>query len=103
MHKIEHTPSPCTVCGRGNVPKNDGTKPEFVDFERDVNWNDPVIICEDCLTNAASLIGMLSPDTLQTLKQEMRGKDREIHELKAEMDSMKRRAKKVGIEFAKAS
>lgn len=101
MHKVEITPAPCTSCGMGNTPGKDGQPREFVDFERDVNWNDPVIICGDCLMNAGSLIGMVSPDTLQTMRAELREKDRELHAAKAQMDTMKRRAKKLGVEFVK--
>lgn len=101
MHKIEITPAPCLICGRGNTPNNDGTRMEFVDLEREVNWNDPAILCSDCLMNAASLIGMLSPDTLVEMKQQMREKDKEVHAIKADMDKMKKRAKRLGIEFVK--
>jgi hypothetical protein len=101
MHKIEITPAPCMVCGTGNTPNGDGSRREFVDLERDVNWNDPAIICGDCLMNASSLIGMASPDTLQTLRRELREKDRELHATKAQMDTMKKRAKKLGVEFVK--
>jgi hypothetical protein len=101
MHKLEITTAPCLICGTGNTPKNDGTRREFVDLEREVNWNDPAILCEDCLMQAAALIGMLSPDVLQEMKAEMRAKDREVHDVKVEMDRMKRRAKKLGIAFEK--
>lgn len=101
MHKVEISPAPCLVCGAGNTPGQNGQRREFIDFERDVNWNDPVIICGDCLMNAGSLVGMASPDALQTLRREVREKDKELHETKAEMDRMKRRAKKLGVVFTK--
>ncbi len=99
MHKIEVTPAPCNVCGTGNTPESDGSRRQFVDFERDINWNDPLIICEDCIANAAGLVGMASKDTLTELKRELREKDQELHDTKAEIESQRKRAKQLGVEF----
>lgn len=102
MHKVEITPAPCNVCGRGNTPGPNGETPIFVDFERDINWNDPLIMCEDCIAKAGGMVGMSSKDTLAAMKQEVRDKDKEVHEIRAEMDSMRRRARKLGMTFDKA-
>lgn len=99
MRLIEVTPAPCAICGAGNVPRNDGSARQFVDCERDVNWNDPLILCDDCTMRIGGLIGMLSPETLNTLRGELRDKDQELHTIRQQMDTMKRRAKKIGIEF----
>ena len=92
MHTLEITPAPCLVCGRGNTPNgDDGTRPTFVDLERDVNWNDPAIICEDCVVTAAALVGMMSPDDVADLRHQLRNKDQKIHTLNAEIDSLHRK------------
>lgn len=101
MRILEVTPAPCLICGAGNTPDRNQERRRFVDLERDVNWNDPAILCEDCLANAAGLIGMLSKDTLREMKVQLREKDKELHDAKVEMDQMKRRAKRLGVEFTK--
>lgn len=100
MHLIETTPAPCNVCGRGNTPDANGERPQFVDFERDINWNDPLIICEDCVAKAGGLVGMASKEMLETAKQEVREKDKELHAAQAKMDQMERTARRIGVEFA---
>lgn len=99
MHLIETTPCPCCVCGRGNASDGHGDRPKFVDFERDINWNDPLIMCEDCVANAGGLVGMASTEMLNTIKQEIREKDRELHEAQVKMETMQRRARRLGVEF----
>lgn len=101
MKLLEITPAACLICGMGNTPTSDGERRRFVDLERDVNWNDPAILCEDCLAKAGSLVQMLSKDSLLEMRRELRKRDGEIHELKAEIDGMKRRAKKAGVIFTK--
>jgi len=98
---LEVTPAPCLICGAGNTPDSHGDRRRFVDLERDVNWNDPAILCEDCLANAAGLVGMLSKDTLREMKVQLREKDKELHDAKVKMDQMQRRAKRLGVEFTK--
>lgn len=99
MNLLEVTPAPCLSCGRGNTPDSDGAPVRFVDLERDVNWNDPAILCEECVMKLGGMVGMLSMDVRSEFQTKLRAKNEEIHELKAEMDAMKRRAKKLGIEF----
>jgi hypothetical protein len=103
MHLIETTNAPCLVCGRGNTPDARGDRPRFVDLERDVNWNDPAILCEDCTAKAGGMIGMASLDSLRTLRRELADRDRQIHELKADMDNMSRRARRLGMSFESAA
>lgn len=92
MHTIEITPQPCMVCGRGNTPNgDDGTRPVFVDLERDVNWNDSAILCEDCAVKVGSIVGMLSPDDRGDLEKVIEKKDKEIHSLKSELDTVHRK------------
>jgi len=99
MHLLEVTPAPCLVCGRGNA--NDDRDPvRFVDFERDINWNDPAIMCEDCIAKAGGMVGMLSTDERTQLHQQLRARDNEIHELQVAKESMERRAKRIGMTFA---
>ena len=99
MHIIEVTPAPCNICGKGNTADARGDRPRFVDFERHINWNDPLILCEDCVAQAGGLVGMASNEVLATMNRQLRDKDKELHELKAEMDNRPRRAKRLGITF----
>lgn len=99
MHLIEVTPAPCAHCGAGNATDPQGNKRQFIDLERDINWNDPLILCEDCIIKLGGMIGMLSTDTLQTMRMEIANRERELSKKDAEIDTMKRRAKKLGIEF----
>jgi hypothetical protein len=99
MRLIEATPAPCINCGRGNGDSNDGDRPRFVDLERDVNWNEPVIFCEDCIMKLGGLIGMLGEDTRKELLREVRKAHQELHDVQAEMDKMRRRAARLGVEF----
>ena len=97
MRLIEATPAPCISCGRGNGNSDD--RPRFADLERDVNWNEPVILCEDCVMKLGGLMGMLGEDARKDLLREVRKAQTELHDLRAEVDTMKRRAKRLGIEF----
>jgi len=99
MHLIEITPQPCMVCGTGNTPGPDGTNRQFIDLERDTFWDDPAIICEDCGLKIAGLLGTPSPEMLSNARKQIREFQEEIHDLRVEIDSMKRRATKLGISF----
>jgi hypothetical protein len=89
MHLMEITPAPCTVCGRGNTPNPDGAPNVFVDLERDVNWNDPVILCEDCATKVGSIVGMLTTTDKQDMDRLVAKKEQEIHDLEAENETLR--------------
>jgi hypothetical protein len=89
MHLIEVTPSPCTICGRGNTPNSDGTPNVFVDLERDVNWNDPVILCEDCAIKVGSIVGMLTTTDKQDMDRVVAARDKTIHELEADNEQLR--------------
>lgn len=95
MHLKQVTPVPCTVCGKGNTPRNDGLDNVFVDLERDVNWNDPVILCEDCAVKVGAIVGMLTPDARNDLENIIKKKDKEIHDLKADLDLARVKAVRV--------
>lgn len=99
MHLVEITPAPCNVCGRGNTPDSSGERIRFVDFERDINWNDPLIMCEDCIANAGGMVGMASKDMLAEKQREVRKLEKDLHEAKAENDNLVRRGRRLGIEF----
>jgi hypothetical protein len=99
MRMLEVTPAPCIHCGKGNTPNNQGDLPRFVDLERDVNWDEPVIVCEDCVMKLGGMMGMLSEETRKDFLREVKAAQKELHELQAQMDKMKRRAKRLGIEF----
>lgn len=99
MHVIEITPQPCMVCGMGNTPTADGARRQFVDLERDTFWDDPAVLCEDCCLKIAGLMGTPSPEELARADVKIAGLTRELHTLRVEMDSMKRRARRLGIDF----
>jgi len=99
MKLLTITNHPCLLCGAGNTPNAHGETREFVDLEREVNWNDPVILCEDCVTKTASVIGMLSKDDRAALRLEIKERDRRIHDLQVEIDDFNRRATRLGIKF----
>jgi hypothetical protein len=99
MRLVEIAPGPCTNCGKGNGVDRQGDRLRFVDLERDINWNDPVVLCEECTMKIGGLVGMLSQDTLKDLQRTVAKAQQEIHDTKAEMDEMRSRAKKMGIEF----
>lgn len=98
MHLIEISPAPCIHCGSGNT-QNEDKKKRFIDLERDVNWNEPVILCEDCCMKIGGMVGMLSEELRKDLEEKVRLAQRESHELQAQIDTMNRRARKLGIEF----
>lgn len=101
MHLIEVTHFPCVLCGRGNTPDPSGDRPRFVDLERDVNWNDPVILCEDCVSRIGALVGLAGKETVQEIEAENSLKDVQIHDLKVELDEVKARARRLGVEFVR--
>lgn len=101
MHLIEVTPAPCSVCGRGNAANAYGEKTLFVDFERDVNWNDPLVMCEDCIAQAGGMVGLSNKELIEAVRVEVKERDKTIHALRAEMDSMQKRARRLGIAFEK--
>lgn len=90
MHLTSIATSPCNLCGKGNTPRNDGQENVFVDLERDINWNDPLILCEDCATKVGAIVGMLGPDEKSAFEQQLIDKDRELHELQSEIDGIRR-------------
>lgn len=99
MRIVQAPDAPCTYCGQGNTPTNDGSARRFLDLERDVNWNDPLIFCEDCALTIGGMMGLLSPDTFDKLRAEVRVAQRETHQVKTELDGLKRRATRLGIEL----
>lgn len=103
MRLIEVTPAPCLNCGRGNGDSNAGDKPRFLDVERDVSWNEPVIFCEDCVMKMGGMMDMLGPDAKKDMQREVRNAQKEVHAIRAEIDQMKARAKGLGIEFVDAA
>jgi hypothetical protein len=99
MHLIEVTPAPCLICGAGNTPDGSRSNRQFIDLERDTNWNDPAIICEDCALSIGGLVGMVSPDEIRRLKRELKEIRQEVHRRAADLDELRRRSRKLGIEF----
>jgi hypothetical protein len=101
MHLIEVTPAPCSHCGRGNTQSMSSLEEplRFVDLERDINWNDPLILCEDCIAKVAGMVGMASKDSLRELQREITRVNKELHDTKAEKENMERRAHRLGMTF----
>jgi hypothetical protein len=96
--------APCLICGHGNTQS---TVPEeaveFIDLERDVNWNDPAIVCTDCAVKIGALAGMISPDAIDALKSEAANDRRKRHEAEARLDEFTKKARRIGIEFKDAA
>lgn len=104
MRILESAPAPCLVCGRGNAQGSfSEDRPRFLDLERDVNWNDPAILCEDCCMQIGGMIGMLSGEERNALRLEKQNVEAHLHEVQSQADAMKRRAKKLGIEFVEVA
>jgi hypothetical protein len=98
MHLIEVTPAPCIICGTGNTPGRDGRR-QFIDLEVDYNWNDPAIVCEDCGLKIGALLGMLDPAVRADLLAQVRRAELDQHKAEADRDAMRRRARRLGMEF----
>lgn len=94
MRVVEITPAPCIVCGAGNGETSPGVRRRFVDLERDVSWDEPAMICEDDVTKIGVLMGLLSKETAQEYERIIRAKDKEIHELKADVDTQRTRLRR---------
>lgn len=99
MKLIEIAPAPCIHCGTGNVPDANGDRRQFVDLERDVNWDEPIVLCEDCGLMIGGLLDMPSPDMLQQATRTEAKLKQEIHDLKAKIDSQDRRITALGLKF----
>lgn len=95
MRVIEITPGPCINCGAGNGELAPGVRRRFIDLERDVSWDEPAVLCEDCCTKVGALSGMLSRETAQDYERIIAGKDREIHDLHADKDTLRARLRRV--------
>jgi hypothetical protein len=97
MHLLENPSAPCAHCGDGRA----NPEKRFVDLERDLNWNDPLILCEDCILILAGLLGLPTPDVMTVLKGKVRRAEENEHEARVELDSFRRRAAKLGLSVIK--
>lgn len=102
MHKIQRMdpligPPKCLVCERGNVPDDPDLMDDFfvVDLERDVNWGDPCYICKYCAEKIARMLGFVDAEAVTQLQDVIDGKNDEIHQLGAVVDSQKRRIRAI--------
>jgi hypothetical protein len=87
VERMTLAPAVCMVCGKGNTP--DGRSKQIlpaVDLEGDRNWGDSTYICTQCAEKIGGLVGMATPDTVSDLEQTIKKRDREIHELGADLD-----------------
>lgn len=97
MHLIETVPAPCIVCGAGNTPGPNGERRQFVDTEREVNWNEPVLICEACVLEMGGLIGVPSPDLIEAERVKVRKLEKKVHDQAVQIETTGKRLKKLGI------
>lgn len=100
MHKVERMtqlPTTCLVCGRGNTPNDPHSIDEFwaVDLERDVNWGDSTYLCRYCVDELAALAGFVTVGQLGEAADIAEALRQELHEVKAEFDSYRRRARTI--------
>jgi len=98
MHKVElmtQTPTTCLVCARGNTPNDPHSIDEFwaIDLERDVNWGDSTYLCRYCVDEIAAMGGFVTEGQLAEMTDMADGLRRERHELQAEFDDYRRRAR----------
>lgn len=98
MHKIQRMdpaigPPQCLICNRGNTPNDPDTLNDFwvMDMERDVNWGDPAYICKYCCETIAAEVDYVPATKVAQLDFVVREKNKEIHKLEAERDSLRRR------------
>lgn len=95
--RMELTPHVCLYCGKGHTIEDGETQDStvYLDLERDVNWGDSVYFCMKCVAQIAATCGYVTEGQLQEIKDQVKERDKEIHALKAEVDSTKRRLKVV--------
>jgi hypothetical protein len=98
MHKVQRMDPAigrpnCLICERGNTPDEPDSMDEFwvLDMERDVNWGDPAYICKYCCELIAGEVGYVPASEVEKLEQTIKQKNKEIHTVEAERDSLRRR------------
>lgn len=98
MHKIQRMDPTlgapvCLHCGRGNTPDDPDTLEDFwvLDLERDINWGDPTYLCKYCCELIAAEVGFVPGEKVEELQATIKSKNKEIHGLEAERDSIRRR------------
>jgi hypothetical protein len=104
MHKVALMdpvmgPPKCLICNRGNTPDAPDQMNDFwvMDLERDVNWGDPAYICKYCCEDVASQTGYVPQETIDGLESTIRAKNKDIHRLEADLDSLRRRWRAAGL------
>ncbi len=98
MHKVARMdpaigPPNCLVCNRGNNADDPDSMDDFwaMDLERDVNWGDPAYICKYCCEAIGAEVGYVPHEQLDAANATIKEKNKEIHKLQAETDSLRRR------------
>lgn len=98
MHRVARMdpsmgPPKCLICNRGNTPDAPDQMSDFwvMDIERDVNWGDPAYICMYCCEKIAQEVGHVPLETVTQLEEVIKDKNRLVHTLEAERDSLRRR------------
>lgn len=94
VERMTLPPATCMKCGRGNTPDGDtGVIGPFLDLGLEYNWGDSGYLCMDCVALMAVTAGWISPDTEKQYKRRAARLDKEIHDLKAEIEVRARREK----------
>lgn len=91
VERMIHDPMRCLGCGKGNTPDNNGEIGPYVDLEQEVGWMDHAYLCIDCASTAGALAGMISEDESKDLRRQIRQKSRDLHDLRTQLDEVKRR------------
>ena len=91
VERMTQHPPVCLHCGAGNAAPEEEMPRRAVDLEREVNWGDSTYICEDCGGLIAALLDFISPGEAQNLQQMLAARNKQIHELRAQLSEKSRR------------
>jgi hypothetical protein len=93
VERMLMAPCTCFHCGAGHVADESGEVGPFLDLQRDINWGDNAYLCQRCCDEIAALWGYIAEDQKVQMERAIANKDSDIHDLRAEVDSLKRRMK----------
>lgn len=90
VERMTNPPPNCMFCGCGNVPDESGEIGPFLATRLDRAWGDSCYICPPCGMSVGAIFGMAGPDELAAAQRATRLRDREIHDLKSQIERTER-------------